>query len=348
MVDILITGGTGFIGVHLVKRLQNLGHNLKLLIRESSNITPFDGLNHIEYITGDVRDYETLYKAAENVDLIYHLAAYTRMWAKDKKIIEDTNIEGTENIAKIALNNNKKLIYISSFIALGGTPPTPVDETHESEEGLFLEYAKTKFYARRIIKKFIEKGLNATIFYPGIIYGPGDFNIFGQIILYLTAKKYLGCPGKGETLGNFVYLNDVVDGFISIIDKNDLKGEEFILGGVNIKFTDWLDLIAEIVGKKRKPRHFPMSIALMYGWLCELITKITKKAPFINKNPRIIFGPYINRATVKMINYNWVYSSKKAIEKLGYKITPLREGLEETIKWYKDFIEKKRKKENNE
>ena len=81
----------------------------------------------------------------------------------------------------------------------------------------------------------------------------------------------------------------------------------------------------------------------MYGWLCELKTKITKKAPFVNKNPRIIFGPYINRATVKMIDYNWAYSSKKAIEKLRYKITPLREGLQETIKWYEDYIEKEKK-----
>ena len=338
MVNILITGGTGFLGVPLVKKLHSLGHNLKLLIRERSNIEPFQNLNNVEYVIGDVRDIDSLYQAVDGIEIIFHLAAYTKMWSRDKSIYNDVNIIGTENIAKVVLDNDKRLIYISSFIALGGTPPTPVDETHESEEGLFLEYAKTKFHAKRIIKKLIEKGLNATIFYPGITYGPGDFNIFGQIILYLTAKKYLGCPGKGETIGNFVYLNDVVDGLISAIDKNDLKGEEFILGGVNTKFSDWLDLIAEIVGKKRKPRHFPMSIALMYGWLCELKTKITKKAPFINMNPRIIFGPYINRATVKMIDYNWVYSSKKAIEKLGYKITPLREGLEQTIKWYKDFI----------
>jgi len=338
MVNILITGCTGFVGVPLVKKLHSLGHNLKLLIRESSNIEPFQNLNNVEYVIGDVRDIDSLYQAVDGIEIIFHLAAYTKMWSRDKSIFNDVNVIGTENIAKIALDNDKKLIYISSFIALGGTPPTPVDETHESEKGLFLEYAKTKFHAKRIIKKLIEKGLNATIFYPGITYGPGDFNIFGQIILYLTAKKYLGCPGKGETIGSFVYLNDVVEGLISAIGKNDLKGEEFILGGVNIKFSDWLDLIAEIVGKKRKPRHFPMSIALMYGWLCELKTKITKKAPFINKNPRMIFGPYINRATVKMIDYNWVYSSKKAIDKLGYKFTPLREGLEQTIKWYKDFI----------
>ncbi|MEE9378433.1 MAG: NAD-dependent epimerase/dehydratase family protein [Candidatus Lokiarchaeia archaeon] len=330
MVNILITGGTGFIGIPLVKMLQSLGHNLKLLIRESSDTTPFDGLNNIDYIIGDVRDNEILYKAAENIDLIYHLAAYTKMWAKDKSVFEDTNVKGTENIAQIALEKNIRLIYISSFIALGGTPIDPVDETYESEDGLYHDYAKTKFQAKKLIKDFINKDLNATIFYPGIVYGPGDFNIFGQTILDITARKFLGCPGKGDNIGSFVYVNDIVDGVVSVIDRNDLKGEDFILGGINIKFKDWIDLIAEIAGNKKKPRHFPMSLANTYALLCEAKTKLTKKMP------------HTNRSTVKMINHNWSYSSEKAIEKLGYKITPLREGLEETIKWYKDYIEKEK------
>ena len=330
MANILITGGTGFIGVPLVKKLQTLGHNLKLLVRESSDITPFEGLKNIEYIYGDVRDNEIPYKAAENIDLIYHLAAYTKMWAKDKSIIEDTNIKGTENIAQIALAKNMRLIYISSFIALGGTPIDPVDETYESEEGLYLDYAKTKFQAKKLIKDFIKKDLNATIFYPGIVYGPRDFNIFGQTVLDITARKFLGCPGKGDNIGSFVYVNDVVDTVVSVIDRNDIKGEDFILGGINIEFRDWLDLIAEIAGNRKNPRHFPMSLAKIYASLCELKTKLTNKMP------------YINRSTVKMINHNWSYSSKKAIEKLGYKITPLREGLEKTIEWYKEYIEKEK------
>ncbi|MFX1594358.1 MAG: NAD-dependent epimerase/dehydratase family protein, partial [Promethearchaeota archaeon] len=324
------TGGTGFIGVPLVKKLHNLGHNLKLLVRESSDITPFEELNDIEYIYGDIRDDKILYKAAENIDIIYHLAAYTKMWAKDKSVIEDTNIKGTENIAKFALEKKIKFIYISSFIALGATPINPVDETYESEEGLYLDYAKTKFQAKKLIKEYIDNGLNAIIFYPGIVYGPRDFNVFGQTVLDITARKFLGCPGKGDNVGSFVFVNDVIDGVVSVIDRNDLKGEDFILGGINIKFRDWLDLIAEIAGNKKNPRHFPMSLAKMYALLCELKTKLTKKMP------------YINRSTVKMINHNWSYSSEKAIEKLGYKITPLREGLEKTISWYKDYIEKEK------
>ena len=331
MAKILVTGGTGFLGVPLVEKLNELGHDLKLLVREASDISPFQKLKNIEYVNGDVRDIGSLNKAVENVEIIYHLAAYTRMWARDKSIFEDININGTRNIAKIALEKNIRLIYVSSFIALGGTSAEPVDETYESEDGLFLDYAKTKFKAKKLIKDYLKNGLNATIFYPGIAYGPRDFNIFGQTILDITAKSFMGCPGKGDKMGSFVYVYDIANGLASVIDRNDLNGEEFILGGINTVFNDWLDLIAEISGTKKKIRHFPMSLALMYGCLCEIKTKFTNKMP------------YINRPTIKMLNYSWSYSSKKAIEKLGYKITPLREGLEKTIEWYKDFNEKEKK-----
>jgi farnesol dehydrogenase len=330
MANILVTGGTGFIGVHLVKRLNQLGHKLKVLIRDNSNIKPFENFNNIAYVKGDVTDIDSLYSSVNGVDLIYHLAAYTKMWARDKTVFEKVNVNGTENIIKVASEKNLRLVYLSSFIALGATPTEPVDETFESEDGLYLDYAKTKLEAKKIIKEYIEKGLNITIFYPGIVYGPGDFNVFGQIIYDITRKKFLGCPGKGENVGNFVYVEDVIDGLVSIIDRNDLKGEGFILGGINIKFTDWINLIAEIAGSK-KPRHFPMSIGLLYAKLCEYKTKLTKKMP------------YTNCSTVKMIDCNWSYSSKKAIEKIGYHITPLREGLKQTIKWYKDYIEKEKK-----
>jgi len=329
MTNILVTGGTGFIGIHLVKRLSNLGHNLKLLVRETSDISPFEGLKNIEYVNGDVRDIESINKAVDNVDLIYHLAAYTRMWSKDKSVFEEVNVKGAENVAKVSLDKNKRLIYVSSFIALGATPAEPADEAHESEEGLHLDYAKTKFQAKKLIKEYSGKGLNVTIFYPGIVYGPGDFNIFGQMIHDIVAKKLLGVPGKADKIGSFVYVNDVVNGLVSIIDRNDLNGEAFILGGENTVLNDWINLIAEIAGVK-KPRHFPMSMGLMYAGMWEVKTKLTKKMP------------YINRDTVKMIDYNWSFSSKKAIEKLGYKITPLREGMTKTIEWYKDFIEKEK------
>ena len=136
MATILITGGTGFIGIPLVKKLDNLGYKLNLLIRETSDITPFQDLANIDYVKGDIRDGECINQAVDGVETIIHLAAYTGIWAKKKSIYYEINVKGTENIAKIALEKNIKLFYVSSFTALGPTPSEPVCEDHENDKSL--------------------------------------------------------------------------------------------------------------------------------------------------------------------------------------------------------------------
>ncbi len=326
MVVVLITGGTGFIGIHLVKRLSGLGHNIRLLIRESSDISPFQQLNNIDYVHGDVRDIESLTVATENVDVIYHLAAYTSTWAKDVSVYNDINVKGTENIANIALENNISLFYVSSFTALGPTSIEPVDETHENEN-FCMDYEISKFQARKVIKSLIPKGLKVINFYPGIVYGPGDFNIFGKMLYDVMRGKVfpLGlCPGKGDSLACFSYIEDVIDGLVSVLDRKDLIGEDFILGGENIELGEYLNSIAKISRDKRV-RRIPMKIASMYAWLLETKAKITKKPPSLT------------RPTLNAIRFHRAYSSDKAIRQIGYKITPLNEGLEKTIEWYKNY-----------
>ena len=332
MTNILVTGGTGFIGIPLVIKLHKLGHKLKLLIRESSNTSPFKKLDNIEYIIGDVQDISSLEKAVDNVDAIYHLAAYTGIWTKDKSIYYDVNVKGTENVANIALKNNLKLFYMSSFTALGPTPQEAVDETHENEN-FCMEYEKSKFQAKKLVKSYIPKGLKVMIFYPGIVYGPGDFNIFGRMLFDVMRGKMFplgACPGKGEAMTCLSYVYDTSNALADVLNREELIGEDFILGGENVKFKDYLDLIAKI-SRDKKAKKFPFPIAMAYAWLLEVKARFNKKTPFLT------------RSTLRAIKYHRSYSSKKAIDKLGYKITPLREGLEETIKWYKEYSEEGKK-----
>ncbi len=328
MANILVTGGTGFIGVPLVKKLNELGHNLKLLIRETSDITPFNDLANIEYSVGDVRDIQSLSNIV-GVDLIYHLAGQVIIWAKDKNSFYDINVQGAENIAKIALENNITLFYMSSFVALGPNPKEstePTDESFPHVDFFINEYERTKYLGREKIKEYIEKGLKTIIFYPGFVYGPGDFNIYGEMIFDILAGQFIGLPGKGESVFCMSYLDDVIDGMVSVIDREDLFGQGFVLGGEDIKIRDYLNLIAEL-GEVKKPRKLPMWAGVLYGRLCKFKARLSKK--------RI---PYITPAMIIGMKYNWAFSSKSAIEKLGYEITPIREGLMKTVEWYKNFI----------
>ncbi|MFX1374527.1 MAG: NAD-dependent epimerase/dehydratase family protein [Promethearchaeota archaeon] len=329
MVSILITGGTGFIGISLVKRLHTLGHHLKLLIRESSDITPFEGLKNIEYFIGDVRDIESLYNAANGVELIYHLAGQVSVWAKDKKSYYAINVQGAENIAKVALKNDLLLFYISSFGALGPNPmecEEPTDESCVHVDFFINEYERTKFLGREKVRDYMGKGLKTVILYPGFVYGPNDFNIYGEMIFDIVADQFLGLPGKGDALFCMAYIDDVINGMINLIDREDLIGQEFVLGGENIKIREYLNLIAELA-KVKKPRRIPMWAGVLYGRLCRFKADLSKKrVPYIT--PDMIIG----------MKYNWAYSSRNALEKLGYRITPIRDGLTQTVEWYKEFI----------
>lgn len=326
MAKILITGSTGFIGVPLTKKLSELGHDLKLLVRETSDTSPFNNLNNIEYIVGDVTDLKSVEKAIENVDVIFHLAAYTGIWAQDKSIYEDVNVQGTKNIAEMALKKGIRLLYVSSFTAIGPTPEEPVKEDYEKTDEFYLEYERTKYKGKKVVQEYFEKGLNGVIFYPGVVYGPGDFNIFGEMLYDIVRGKFMGCPGDGESVACFSYVHDLVDAMISALEKEEINREGFILGGENVKFKEYLNTIAEFADCK-EPRHFPMSLAKFYGWLCELKAKITGNIP------------YITRDTLNSLDLNRAYSSEKAKEKLGYKITPLREALKETVEWYQNYHE---------
>ena len=329
MAKILTTGSTGFIGVPLTKKLSELGHELKLLVRETSDTSPFDNLDNIEYIVGDVRDIDSLYKAAEGVEYIYHLAAYVKIWAEDRAVYDEINVQGSENIAKVALDKNLILVYVSSFAALGPNPEDckgPADESCVHVDFFQNDYERTKYYGREKVKEYMDKDLKAIIFYPGFVYGPRDFNLYGQMLSDIVTESFMGCPGDGEAIFCMAYVDDIVDAMVRVIGREDLIGEDFFLGGENIKFGDYIDLVAEIADTK-KPRRFPMWMGVLYAKLCKFKAKLTKKDPYIT--PDMIVG----------MNYDWAFTSEKAKEKLGYKITPLREALKETVEWYQNYHE---------
>ena len=327
---LLITGGTGFIGIPLVTKLHESGHEIKLLIRETSDISPFEKLTNIEYVHGDIQEIESLREAANDVNAICHLAAYTGISAKNKSLYYDVNVKGTENVATVSIENDIPMYYFSSFTALGPTTDSPVDETYEKEQ-FYMEYEKSKFQAKKLVKSLIPKGLKIIIFYPGIVFGPGDFNIFGRMLYDIERGKLLPlgmCPGKANSIACLSYVYDISEAIIAVLGREDLYGEDFILGGENIKFGDYLDLIADIA-RGKKAKRVPFWLAMSYAWVLEVFSKITRKLPILT------------RSTLKAIKYHRSYSSEKAIKTFGYKITPLKEALEQTIDWYKNYEKKK-------
>jgi nucleoside-diphosphate-sugar epimerase len=257
------------------------------------------------------------------------LAAFANIWSKDKMLAYKTNVTGTTNILEAALQNKvKKVVFTSSAAIL----PTSlngeeVDETFPLPGNFLTEYETTKVQAEQLCTDYCQKGLDVVIVNPSRVFGPGLLNKSNSVTILI--KKYIDgkwriIPGNGEAVGNYVFIDDVVNGHILAMQKG-VPGEKYIIGGTNISFNDFFKGLSMVSGKNYKLFHLPFSIMLATSKF-ELFMADT-----FGKNP-LITPPWAKRYL-----QNRPVSSQKAIEQLNYTITPLSEGISKTIEWLNKY-----------
>jgi farnesol dehydrogenase len=322
---ILITGSTGYIGSKLTARLALQGDEIHLLCRTAPTLPQFQKPN-IKVFLGDITDAGSIRPALENVDRVYHLAAYARLWAKDASVFHRLNVKGTENVLNEAKKSGvSKIIYTSTAGVIGPSNDKPMTETDPRITGFFNLYEETKSQAEAVAMDYAKQGLNICILNPSRIYGPGldtGSNPVTKIIeLYIKGKWKL-IPGNGNDIGSYPYIDDVVDGHISAMEKGR-SGERYILGGVNVTFNELMTAIKKYSGIEKKLRHIPFPVLNAVSRLMLWNAKITGKYPMITPD------------WVAKYKYDWALNSSKAVNELGYSIRPLEEGIKETVKWVK-------------
>jgi len=321
---ILLTGSTGYIGTWLTRQLAAQGHQLHLLCRTPSAIIgPTD---QIRIFHGDITDPQSLNKAMQGVQQVYHLAGYARLWAKDPSIFETINVTGTHNVLRSAADAGvEKIVYTSTAGVIGPSLNKPMTENDERITGFFNEYEETKTRAEAIVRDFARDGLNVTTVSPARVYGPGmdtGSNPVTKIVeLYMKGKWHF-IPGSGNDIGSYCYIDDVVTGHIQAMEKGR-SGERYIFGGVNASFNELMGLLAQLTGIRKKLWHLPFPVIKGFSYLQVGINKLTGKPPMITPN------------WVKRYDYNWELDSGKAVRELGYGIRPLEQGLKQTIEWVK-------------
>ena len=323
---VFITGGTGFIGTRLTEKLISENHHVTLLVRNPASAL-FTGNDKVSIIKGDLSNKSALLEGMKDCDWVFHMAAWAKPSYKDPKIVTRINIDGTVNVFDAALESHVKNVV---FTSTGGTMSfshdgNPVDENTNQDPALHTLYERTKTEAEKIAIDYSKKGLDVITVNPTRVYGPGmltESNSMTKIIRLYISGLWRIIPGNGKSIGNYVFIDDVVEGHI-LAARFGRSGERYILGGENHSFSDLFDIIGETAGKKRILVNFPGG--LMKG--------IVKGFMFISKisgSPPIITMDWIE----KYLN-NWIMSSDKASKELGYKITPLSEGVFRTIQWLK-------------
>lgn len=328
--SILVTGATGFIGTQLVKLLTRRGETVKILCRPSSDVSMLNEQN-IQICRGDVLDSASVERALPGCKRLFHLAAYARVWSKNPQTFLEINVRGMKNVLEAALKAEvERVVLTSTSVTLGPSEDQAVNETTKRKADFFTEYERTKFIAEQEALQYVAKGLDLVMVNPTRVFGPGLLNesnsVTKMIYLYLTGK-WRWILGNGKRVGNYAFVNDVVQGHLLAMQAGR-TGEKYILGGENISYNDFFQFLTNFSRRKYKLFHIPSAVALTFAELEKL------KASWFGKTPLITPG------WIKTFLLDWAFSSAKAQRQLGYTITPLRQALETTVSWLKEKMDK--------
>ncbi len=323
---IFITGATGFIGTHLTRRLLKENHEVTILIRNSSNASDFPGTN-LSTLTGDLFSRKVLEEGMKNCDWVFHLAAYAKPTSPDKTIPYRTNVEGTVNVLEAAGSACVKKVIITST---AGTMSysrdgMPVNEETNKDPDYHTEYERTKATTEKIAFRRAGEGMNVTVVNPSRVFGPGKLsksNSITRIMKLYGQGLWRIIPGDGTSVGNYAFIDDVVDGHIQAAIRGR-SGQRYILGGENISFDELFHTLALAFGRKRIMVKVNSENLKRIAGMTGFFLSIAGKQPLISAN---WIDKYLQ---------NWSLSCNKAVSELSYNITPFDQAVEKTVKWLK-------------
>ncbi|MBX2826830.1 MAG: NAD-dependent epimerase/dehydratase family protein [Flavobacteriaceae bacterium] len=330
---ILVTGGTGMVGAHLLLRLTQEGQRVRATHRKNSNLSRVQEIfgyftqdatslfHSIEWVEADVTDLPALEKAFQGIDHVYHCAAFISFKSKDYQKLKSINIHGTAHIVNLCLNRGVKYLCHVSSIATLGSPldgETVTEESHWNPEEDNNVYAISKYGAEMHVWRGIQEGLKAVIVNPGVILGEGNWNS-GSGRIFKKASKGMKFYTSGGT--GFVDVTDVVDCMVALA-KKEISNQRYVLVGHNATYEQLLKLLAESFSLPA-PKIFMSKSKLK--WLSRL-DSILSLLPGRNRR--------LSKDAVDSLSSVTEFSSAKISEEIGCSFVHLEESIARVAKNY--------------
>jgi dihydroflavonol-4-reductase len=316
-----VTGGTGFIGGHLVRKLRRRGDDVVALVRSPQKAAALSELG-CELVEGDLSDEQAIRRGCEGAEGVFHAGAVYKVGIprSDHEAMWDANVRGTERVLDAAHDAGAhRIVYVSTVNVFGNTEGRVVDESYRRDEskGFLSHYDETKYRAHLVAEERIGRGYPIVVVQPGAVYGPNDHSEIGNMIDQTrTGKLKLKMfPEAGFML---VYVEDVAEGTLLAHDRGEI-GEAYVLAGEQIRMGDLVDRVATMSG--RKPPRGTMPPAL-----------IKASAPFGRVlGPMMGFPP--NMRELIRVSHDVTYWAKddKARRELGFQPRDLETGLRDTL-----------------
>ena len=268
MNKILVTGATGFVGGRLVPHLLAARQDVRVFVRDAGRLEKSVG-QQVEIVEGDLEDHEAMDRAVSGCSQVLHLAALAQAYVKDPREYYRINTDSVDAMLRAAARHSvRRVVHVSSVAAL---PP----EKYATGWGIShrpTPYAESKTASEKLVRKYVVDGHDAVIVRPSRIYGPGpwnDANGTTRLMAMYLAGRFRFRLADGDVQANYVHIDDVAEG-IALAARNGKRGEAYALGGENASVAEYLDLIAEISGIRRRVLRIPPQSVLPLAHFCSL------------------------------------------------------------------------------
>jgi dihydroflavonol-4-reductase len=319
---VLVTGGTGFTGVHLARRLIAEGHAVRVLARSADKahaLLP----REVEVIEGDITDHDVIARSIRGREVVYHLAAVFREAGIPAGRYREVHVDATARLLDAARAEGvRRFVHCSTIGVHGHVDRPPADEEYRFAPGDI--YQETKAEGERLALEYGHRhGFPVTVVRPAAIYGPGDLRL--RKLFRMIARRRFVMLGSGKVYLHMVHVDDLVDGIRLAADRPEAVGEPFILAGEEYRsLNDIVAIIARAVGVPVPRRRLPVAPFYLAGAVCEAVCVPLR------------IEPPIFRRRVAFFTKSRAFSIGKARTRLGYSPrVDLESGIRTTAEWYR-------------
>ncbi|MDX1662303.1 MAG: SDR family NAD(P)-dependent oxidoreductase [Candidatus Promineifilaceae bacterium] len=314
-----VTGGTGFIGQHVVRKLLERGYEVVALARSQSSATKLREMG-ATVARGDITEKESMRDGMSGAEVVFHVAGWYEVGTGDWMVGETINVGGTRNVLTLADEMDiPRIIYVSTVAVFGDTGGELVDEHYRSDGPFISEYDRTKWLAHyKVAEPLIEQGAPIIIVMPGGVYGPGDPSLIGQMMeLFYSGIPAL--PGPETTL-TYAHVEDIAEGIILAAEKGE-PGESYILAGPAVPLGEMFDFWSYLTGRRAPQIRIPAGA-------------VRPLAPVAGAAQTVLPLPQMtSEEVINTLGATYMARADKARTELGWRPRPLQAGMLETFEW---------------
>ncbi len=320
---VLVTGGTGFVGAHVVRRLVERGHDIGVLVRPTSDAGTLAGLP-LTSVVGTLTDPSSLERAVEGIDCLFHVAADYRLWVPDPQAMHEVNVGGTACLLRAAWKAGVgRMVYTSSAATVAcSANRLGTEADFLPPEAARSMYQRTKILAEQAVWGLIGEGAPIVIVNPSTPIGALDHRPTptGRLVVDFLSGRL---PAFVDAELNWIDIADVAEGHSLAMEKGRV-GQRYILAHRNMRFGSFLQLLAEVSGRPAPRVKIPYAVAYMAGAAGELWGRVTGREPRASLDG------------VRMTGSPMRYDSNKAVKELGLPQSPIRAAMEQAVRWFCD------------